>query len=332
MQEQKQNAKCPYCGAELYIGYETGTGFCTSCKRQFDNAKAIKLYSSLYEEKNEVEEEKNSISGEDYLEVDRILTRTEFHLEKNDFESAKAELEKALKLSTNDFRIYFGFVRVETKNLTDYRNTTHEPYLKKAIECADTEDKAVIMRLYKDFYQLSKCSDEDILQYKTEENVAIKNKLEEKFKDLIPIYMKKARGLKLSLILGIILSVISLTGLVVGAIFDISWLLAGATVLLFCCYVVFRGFFITRKLDKLFNALLDFYDQVDNFEFSVASKREVLDAMKICRKEFGENNNLTGCENSLASLVKIVENSSSKAKAFIESHAVLNEFLNVYEE
>lgn len=331
MQEQKPNAKCPYCGAELNIGYDKGTGLCTVCKKQFDNEKAIKLYNSLYEEQKE-EQEKTTLSGEQYLELDRVLNRVEFHLERKNFNSAKEELEKALTITTNDYRIYFGFVRVETQNLTDYRNTTHEEYLKKAIDCADSEEKKIILRLYKDFYNLSKLSDEDILQYKKEENVAIKQKIEEKFKDLIPVYMKKERSLKLSLILGIVVAVLSLAGLIVGAILKNEALLVVGSVLLFISYLLFRNFYLTKKANKLFNSLLDFYDQFDNFDFTEAQKREILDAMKLCRKEFANNNNTTGYENSLASLIQIIIGASENARRYILSHETLKEFVDIYED
>ena len=331
MQEQNLNAKCPFCGAELYIGYDKGTGLCTVCKRQFDNEKAIKLYKSLYEEKKETEQ-KRTLSGEEYLEIDRILNRVEFHLERKNFVSAREELEKALAINTSDYRIYFGFVRVETQNLTDYRNVSHEEYLKKAIDCADSEEKKIIMRLYKDFYNLSKLSDEDILQYKKEENIAIKQKLEEKLKDIIPVYMKKERGLKVTLILAIISAVLAVAGLIVGAITELDVLLVVGAALLFISYIILRGFFITKRLNKLFNAMLDFYDQFDTFNFTEAQKREILDEMKVCRKEFSANNNQSVCENSLLALVQIITNSNENARRYILSHPVLSEFEGVYEE
>ena len=72
MQEQKPNAKCPYCGAELNIGYDKGTGLCTVCKKQFDNEKAIKLYNSLYEEKKE-EQDVFQSSTKKNLDEDPLL-------------------------------------------------------------------------------------------------------------------------------------------------------------------------------------------------------------------------------------------------------------------
>ena len=144
--------------------------------------------------------------------------------------------------------------------------------------------------------------------------------------------MKKARGIKASFVIGISLAVITVALLVVGIIFDATLLLSAAACALFCCYLVLRNCYIAKKLDKIFNALLDFYDQLDTFAFSPILKREVLDCMKACRREFSENNNLNGCENCLAQLVKIAINSSEDAKQFVNSHEVLSEFINVYEE
>lgn len=328
MNEQNNiNAKCPFCGAELYVGYDKGSGLCTACKSEFDNAQALKLYSAIHSEENS-EEKNKTLSGEEYLEIDRILNRVEFYLEHNDYEKARADLEKALAINSQDFRIHFGFVRVETKNLTDYKNTTHEKYLNDAIACASADDKAVILRLYKDFYHLSKLSDEEILQYKKEENVAIKAKLEEKFKALIPVYMKKERTQKTNGIIGIILLVLSAVALTLGFVLTIDLLFLGGAVALIVGYFLLRNFLVGKRVNKMFNALLDFYDQFDTFEFDELTKREVLDRMKICRKAFNENNNTNGYNESLFELMTFVcKKGGERARRYVLSHEVLKEYV-----
>ena len=101
---------------------------------------------------------------------------------------------------------------------------------------------------------------------------------------------------------------------------------------IFISYIILRGFFTTKRLNKLFNAMLDFYDQFDNFNFTEAQKREILDEMKVCRKEFSANNNLTVCENSLSTLIETIIKSNENARRYILSHPVLSEFEGVYEE
>ena len=113
---------------------------------------------------------------------------------------------------------------------------------------------------------------------------------------------------------------------------QIDVLLLIGSVLLFISYIAFRGFYLTKKANKLFNALLDFYDQFDNFEFSEEGKREILDAMKLCRKEFATNNNMNGYENSLASLIQIIINASENARRYILSHQTLKDYVDIYEE
>lgn len=332
MQENNINAKCPHCGAELYVRYSTGEGFCTVCRKPFDNAKAVKLYSAILQEEK-TEQEKKASFGEEYLELDRILNRAEYYFERNDFISAKEELEKGLKISTSDYRLYFGLVRVETKNLTDYKNTTHTQYLNKAIECADVEEKSVIMRLYKDFYQLSSLTEEEILQYKTEENVAIKAKLEKKFKEQIPFYIKKEGRIKPMLIAGLSLIGVSLAFVVLFFALKFEIFLAlGATAML-VSYILCRNSYTTKKIVTLFNALLDLYDQFDNFYLSEPSKREVLDSMKLCRKSFAEKNNLINCEEAVSKLLKVfVTQGGENARRYVLSHKELSKHYSAYEE
>jgi len=326
--EQNKNAKCPFCGAELYVGYTKGTGLCTACKKQFDVAKAVKLMQTVSEE---VKEEPMVATGEAYLEVDRILTRAEFYLERGEFENARRELEDALKITNVDYRVYFGLVRVETQNLTDYKNQSHKPFLEKALSCADLDEKATIKRLYKDFYQLSKCSDEEVLIFQGEKNVAVKNSLEKKLKELIPTYIKMEGGLKLKLILFICFAVLGVSGLVLGFVFtiDLVVLLGAACAML--AYIFARGHFANKRTVKLFNALLDFYDVMDNYEFSVDQKKKVLDSMKLCSKAFSEKHNERSIETELYRLTQTVcESGVVKAAEFFKNHAVLCEFYNYF--
>lgn len=340
MEEKKNNAKCPYCGAELYVGMSKGSGICTVCKKQFDNEKAMKLYESIHNESEKVE--KSAAYGEEYLEVERILERVEFYFKRKQFEEARKELMSALKITTTDYRIYFGLVRVETKNLTDYRNTSHKEYLNKAIEVADNEEKKVIMRLYKDFYQLSNSSDEDILQYKKEENIAIKSKLEEKLKEEIPFYMKKEKMLKVNLIMMPILLLLGIglfiSGFVLpdmeGAFVELlpSIVMVMGACAIFAGYFCLRNYFIGKKEVRLFNALLDFYDVFDNFDYDEITKREILDIMKECRANFAEKGNFNHIEDGISRLVAAVINSGNQiACDFVSSNMVLSKYSEIFE-
>ena len=332
MQENKLNAKCPHCGAELYLGYNQGTGFCPTCRKSFDNDKAIKLYQSVHQTATENEQKKTASFGEEYLEVEKILTRAEYYFERKQFRSAREELEKALAITNTDYRIYFGIVRAETKNLTDYRNESHKEFLQKAIECADNDQKKTITRLYKNFFQLSKLSDEDILQYKKEENDAIKSKLEEKFKALIPIFMKKEKGQKTNVILSAVFALLAIVAGVFGFIYNVAILLSLSVGLLALTYFFARKYFSFKKLNALFNALLDVYDALNSFDFDVYVQREVLDQMKFLRKAFTTKNNLNNCEDGIASLCTLLTlNANETSRKFVLNHKLLSKYANTYD-
>lgn len=327
MQENK-NAKCPHCGAELYLGYEQGTGLCTVCRKQFDNKQAILLYKSVYEDSTKEEEKKKASFGEEYLEVERIIQRSDYYFARKEFKNAKEELLKALEITNTDYRIYFNLVRAETSDLTDYRNTSHEEYLNKAIECADAEEKKQIMRLYKDFYQLSKLSDEEIMQYKAEENVAIKKKLEERLKAQIPALMKKERKLPLYLTLAIVFFACGGVLITLGMIWNINALSVLAVAFTIVCYIMARSYVFTKKNGKLYNAFLDIYDALDSFELDIYAQRNALDMMKVIKKEFDVNNNFNKCEDEVIKLSTfLAQETTGKARIFITSHAVLKNYV-----
>lgn len=330
MADKKNNAKCPNCGAELYVGLEKGTALCTFCKKQFDAEKAVKLYKTLNAQTEE--DEKKVAKGSDYIEVEHILERAEFYFSKKQFEKAKKELESALELTTTDYRVYFGLVRVETKNLTDYRNKTHEQYLDKAIECADMDGKSVITRLYKDFYQLSKCTDAEIEQYKTEENAAIKSKLESKLKDLIPSYMKKESSLKKYPFIFAAAYAVAVIVFILGFVLQYELMFLGAVVLLAIGYINTRAYFDGKNSVALFNALLDVYDKLADFSLSVGCMRNILDCMKNCRAVFAEKNSLREQEQNMSLLVDALEKSNNaQVDSFVKEHKILSKYINNYQ-
>lgn len=322
MEERKNNAKCPFCGKELTVALKSGEGFCPYCKKEFDVEKAIKLYNSL--NKEEQEEEKKVARGEDYLEVDKMLERAEFYFDRKDYDGAKKELLLALELTNSDYRVYFGLVRAETKNLTDYKNVTHKQWLDKAIDCASAEEKSVITRLYKDFYQLSALSDDEIEQYKKEENAAKKQKLEGKLKESIPVYMKLAKTLKQFLIWGIVALILGVGCAAAGALIPSNYLALGGLALAVGGYVLVRTYVTRNEQNKLFNAALDLYDALDGFSMKSDNMRDLLDIMKKLSVAFGNKNATRETENLLGTAAGIMlDDGDQSARAFVISNDVL---------
>jgi len=326
----ENNAKCPHCGAELYVGLKKGTALCLTCKKQFDAEKAVKLYESIHK-KAEKQEKKVATAG-DYLEVDRILDRVEYYLARKQFDKAEEELNSALELTNTDYRVYFGFVRAETKNLTDYRNQSHKEYLNKAIACADADGKATITRLYKNFYHLSACTDEEIEQYKTEENQAIRNKAEKKLKTIIPAYMKMNSGIK---IYPLVFSAFYLFGAAAFALalaLKIELLYPVAFIFLVAGFAFTRSYIEKKRSFAEFNAVLDLYDESDKFGLSTDGYRELLDMFKEAYDVFAQNNNYTAQERFLVKICNYLSDSCAVAKKYVETHNTLAKFIRPEEE
>lgn len=330
LNDNSNNAKCPFCGAELYVKYTKGGGFCPSCKKKFDCEKAVKLYKSVHE--TESGGEKKVAKGEDYLEVERILERTEFYLKNKRFDEAKAELSAALKLTDSDYRVYFGFVRAETANLTDYKNESHKTWLEKAFNCADAEEKTIIRRLYKEYYQVAELSEEDRLEYKNERNAAKKLKLEEKLKELIPKYMKTARGLSSKLIFGSVLCALGFAAVIFGLFTALDIVsLCGVAALAAAC-VLIRLYVTDKRQNAMFNAALDLYDAMPSFKLSPDVYFELLEGMKACVKPFLKRGGTHECEEGLTFIVRLLlESGDESAVEFITQNRVLSGFIEYAE-
>lgn len=310
-EKNANNAKCPFCGAELYVKYSKGAGFCPYCKKEFDCEKAVKLYNSVHVEVDGGE--KKVARGEDYLEVERVLERAEFYLKNKQFEKAEQELKSALELTNCDYRVYFGIVRAKTSNFTDYSDEEHKPWLEKAIACADVEEKAVIGRLYKEYRQVAALSPEDLIQYKEERNVAVKQKLEKLLKELIPSYMKKARGVRGLLFGGAAMLTAGVIATAIGLIIVINLLALGGVALMAGGYALVRVALTNKKQNALFNAVLDVYDALDELILPLDSYYDALEALKACVQPFSKKNSLNDCEKRVAEVAAALLNSKSEA-------------------
>ncbi len=322
----KKNAKCPFCGGELYVKYTKGGGFCPYCKKEFDCEKAVKLYDSLHAEQSEPE--KKVARGEDYLEVDRALDRAEFYLKNKQFEGAEKEFNGALALTDTDYRVYFGMVRVKTKNLTDYNDQTHKEWLEKALACADSEEKIIIKRLYGEYYQVSKLSDDERLQYKIERNAAVKIKLEQKLKDLIPKYMKVERGLKTRVIIGAIFVALGLGTLLWGMFGKTDFLAVCGVAALAGGYLFVRSYFLNKKQNAMFNAVLDVYDALPDLSLDPDAYFELLELLKACIQPFMKKNSLYECEELLSKISDLLFNKGGNdAVEFVAKNRVLSDFI-----
>lgn len=331
MENQEKNAKCPFCGAELFLRFEKGEGFCPNCKKEFNAEKAIKLYKSVHEEIEA--DEKKVAKGEDYLEVERILERAEFYFKNKDFAAGEKELKSALGYTTTDYRVYFGLVRAETKDLTDYKNESHKQWLDKAIDCADVEEKSVITRLYKDFYQVSSLSDDEINEYKKERNSAKKGKLESALKELIPKYMKTANTFNAYLWTGVVMLCLGIAALACGLIVANNYLSLGGVAVLAGGYLFLRSYVTKKKQNALFNSVLDVYDALDSFSLAPDANFDLLNALKDCVKPFSAKNSLNEAEECVRKVVSIlIDSDSEAAAAFVINDKTLCGFIESGED
>jgi len=150
-------AECKNCGAQLEINEEKGKGYCPHCGTLFVAEKVKEVYTQHITK---------NIYGREKMEADEYIANGDVFLSLEEFQKAKNAFDKAIELKPDDWRGWFGMVKVKTKNFTDYFDETHFSDLQKAHSVADDEEDKIIDQLYE--------------QYKdTRKAVLLKKKLEQ---------------------------------------------------------------------------------------------------------------------------------------------------------
>lgn len=268
----KINVKCPYCG-ELFTTENINESLCTKCNKTFLTDKGAKFYKSFIG----VERQKaREAKGESYLKVDKLLEEINFYLDKEDFLKAEELALTALTYTEIDFRVFMAVVYAKTKNFQDFKDTEHIPYLKKAIAVATEEQKARLKSEYKNYYQKQKMTDEEFLDYKTQESNYLYESLENVLKDGIPRNYEKARSSKINGILSIIFAFLSIITLVISIVFESSTLFLIDAVLGIFLIVFFFAYTSTKDKVNCFNLALDLFDNYKSFKLNIDSDIKIL--------------------------------------------------------
>jgi hypothetical protein len=196
----KINVKCPHCG-HLFTTENISESVCEKCNNSFPTDKGAKFYNSVIQvERKKIVEAK----GETYLKVDRLLDEINYYLDNEDFSKAQELTLEALSLTEVDFRVYMAMVYAKTENFQKLDDTSHTPYLKKAINIATDEQKATLKSEYQEYYQKQKMSSEEFEEYKSQEQEHLKSSLESILKDGIPRHYAREKSVKVYKILTII--------------------------------------------------------------------------------------------------------------------------------
>lgn len=139
-------AQCSNCGAQLEINEEKGRGYCPHCGTLFVAEKVTNKH--IYSTTQNITK---NIYGREKTEAEEYIKNGDIFLSLNEFQKARNAYDKAIELNPSDWQGWFGMVKVKTKNLTDYFDTTHLSDLKKAHSVANDDDDRIIEGLYEKF-------------------------------------------------------------------------------------------------------------------------------------------------------------------------------------
>lgn len=113
-------AKCSQCGASIQIDDTQEKGFCTYCGTEFVTEKLISNYITNYKVvNNDNRTVIKNIYGREQTEVEVYLKSADVYMEMHAWSDAEAKLSTAERLDPTDWRVWFGRLRITTKDFTD---------------------------------------------------------------------------------------------------------------------------------------------------------------------------------------------------------------------
>lgn len=269
--------KCPECSHEFSGDSTISYINCPACNKEISVNQAIKYYNTL--NKRETEKKKVAI-GEAYAKVQALVNECEWYVKNGDYETALALTEEALKLSNTEGKIYLMRVYIKTKNFTDYDDKTHYSDLKKAIELSPIFEQEQIRELYAPYYRKTTISKEELDDYENQEADSRLERVEELLKDSIPKHFRRENFVKAFFPITIPLTLILIALLVLSLIYT-NMILSLCSAGLFVVEIALVLNYIEyRKKASIFNAVLDFYDNLASFELTPKYKLKTAVALE----------------------------------------------------
>ncbi len=321
----KINISCIFCGETFLENLTKKESICPKCKRAFDTSKGSKYYKSLLKVQKQ---ENKKIINEIYNQIDLLLDKAQYYLDNEKYEMCEETLNKLLNLNDSDRRIYLLFVYLKTKNFTDLKDKSHYPYLERLIELSNEEEKKQLRKIYSTYYKKSNLTDEELDEYNFHLANNKKQNLESALKDGIPLHYENARKYRVFKVLSIIFTIIFTTLIICHFSFKIDVLLyvasAFSALLLGCILMVIN---LKPRL-KIYDALLDFYDEFDNFNLKTTEKLQTIKHLSTISQAFLNN----GSNYSINALIYLFVNDlvtydNDKVLEFLLKYKVFTKYI-----
>ncbi|MDR1094303.1 MAG: leucine-rich repeat protein, partial [Clostridiales bacterium] len=155
-------AKCTNCGANIEIDAAKDAGICPHCGTAFVSEKVIKNYNAAYYDAVNYDDRTGirNVRGAGTFESQehKYIKNADVFFQMKDYEKAGEQLNLAAGVDPSDWRVWFGFMRLHTKNFTDLSSGAYKRYREyydKAAAVASLENLSELKNLCSD-YEISK--------------------------------------------------------------------------------------------------------------------------------------------------------------------------------
>ncbi len=321
----KINISCVFCGETYLEDLSNKETVCPKCKQSFETAKGSKYYKGLQKAQKQ---DNKKIINETYNQIDLLLDKAQYYFDNEKYDMCENTLNKLLELNDKDRRIYLLFLYVKTKNFTDLKDKTHYPYLEKLIELSSTEEKKQVKKLYSVYYKKSKLTEDELQLYNENLSAKKKNNLEKALKDGIPTHYENARKIKVYSVLAVLNSVAFITLAILYFTLSVEvlfYVASGISVILLGCVMIIIN--LKPKI-RLYDAILDFYDNFDSFNFTANEKLTVIKHLSNISETFLSNGSNYSLNTSTYLLVAdLISFNNDKAFDFILKYKAFNKFI-----
>ncbi len=320
----KINVKCPYCG-ELFTTENLNESVCKKCNQTFSTDKGAKFYKSFIgvERKKAVE-----AKGEAYLKVDKLLDEINFYLDNEDFLKAEEIAMETLKYTEVDFRVYMAIVYAKTHNFENLKDTTHIPYLQKAISVATEEQKASLKSEYQNFYQKQKMTEEEFEDYNNQKADYLYESLEKILKEGIPRHYEREKSVKVNKILSLVFLSLTVLALVLAIVLENTVLFLIDSVLGVTFLAILLSYITNKEKVNSYNLALDLFDYYKSFNIKTDKNIKILKHYIDYGINYLNNASELSLSPILTSIFKmLLVEDENKVQEFIKNHKYAKKYI-----
>jgi hypothetical protein len=213
-----------------------------------------------------------------------------------------------------------AMVYAKTENFQNLEDTSHTPYLKKAISIASDEQKATLKLEYQEYYQKQRMTSEEFEEYKSQEQEHLKSSLESILKDGIPRHYAREKSVKIYGILTIIFAVLSAVALTVSIITENSIIFIATSVLAVAFLFCILSYTSNKERVASYNVALDLFDSYETFNLSVDANIKILKQYINYGVSYLNNSSELSLTPLLSSVIEMLyEEDEINAQKFIEN-------------